>query len=132
MGKMSLAPSSEQPGSSGAYAGRNSVVLHEEPPSISASASAPAALTELGMPEIAGSSSGAFFVVSKEGAMHENHDKGATVILPDRTCLFAVLDGHGADGASVSGFSLRCVHRETLSAFTPPRAGPLWPFPYLS
>ena len=110
MGKMSLAPSAEGPGGTGEYAGRNSVIC-EEPGTASSSTSAPTVFTELGMPEITGSSSGAFFCVSKEGAMHENHDKGATVILPDRTCLFAVLDGHGADGASVSGFSLRCVHR---------------------
>jgi len=92
----------------GAYANRHSVVLDAEQSTVPVS-SAPAALTELGLPEVHNSSSAAFAWVSKEGALHENHDQGATAILADRTCLFAVLDGHGADGASVSNFSLRCT-----------------------
>jgi len=51
--------------------------------------------------------SDAFAVATQEGALHENHDRGATVILPDGTCLFTCLDGHGAEGASVSGYSTR-------------------------
>ena len=66
------------------------------------------ALAEIGCPIVQLSASDAFAVCSKEGALHENHDRGAAAILPDRsTVLFACLDGHGAEGASVSGYSLR-------------------------
>ena len=51
--------------------------------------------------------SGAFAVASLEGALHENHDRGAAAILPDGTALFACLDGHGQEGASVSGYATR-------------------------
>jgi serine/threonine protein phosphatase PrpC len=73
-----------------------------------AGGSQPTQLAEIGVPVIALSSSEAFGVASKEGALHENHDRGAAAILPDKsTILFACLDGHGAEGASVSGYSLR-------------------------
>ena len=65
-------------------------------------------MAEIGVPCVPLSSSEAFGVFSKEGALHENHDRGAACILPDRsTVLFACLDGHGAEGASVSGYALR-------------------------
>ena len=65
-------------------------------------------LAEIGVPVIPLSSSEAFGVATKEGAMHENHDRGAAAILPDKsTILFACLDGHGAEGAVVSGYALR-------------------------
>ena len=65
-------------------------------------------MAEIGCPIVPLSVSDAFGVCSKEGALHENHDRGAVAILPDRTTvLFACLDGHGAEGASVSGYALR-------------------------
>jgi len=65
-------------------------------------------MAEIGVPCVPLSSSEACGVFSKEGALHENHDRGAACILPDRsTVLFACLDGHGAEGASVSGYALR-------------------------
>ena len=51
--------------------------------------------------------SSAFAVATLEGALHENHDRGAAAILPDGTALFACLDGHGQEGASVSGYATR-------------------------
>ena len=65
-------------------------------------------MAEIGVPAVPMSSSEAFGVCSKEGALHENHDRGAAAILPDKaTVLFACLDGHGAEGAAVSGYALR-------------------------
>ena len=65
-------------------------------------------MAEIGVPAVPLSSSDAFGVSSKEGALHENHDRGAAAILPDgATVLFACLDGHGAEGAAVSGYALR-------------------------
>ena len=40
-------------------------------------------LAEIGVPVIPLSSSEAFGVASKEGALHENHDRGAAAVLPD-------------------------------------------------
>ena len=92
-----------------ALAARKSMVLEDAAQAAAPSAAMPPSgpLTEMGLPVIGSSISGAFHVVSKEGAMHENHDKGHAVILPGGTCLFACLDGHGTDGAAVSGFGLR-------------------------
>tara|TARA_B110001452_G_scaffold59012_1_gene45847 strand:- start:250 stop:1158 length:909 start_codon:yes stop_codon:yes gene_type:complete len=50
---------------------------------------------------------------SQEGSLHENHDRGATAVLArgvhgastPPAALFAMLDGHGQEGAQVSGFS---------------------------
>jgi len=64
-------------------------------------------LAEIGVPLVPLSSSGAFAVCSKEGALHENHDRGAAAQLNDTTFVFACLDGHGAEGATVSGYALR-------------------------
>ena len=76
------------------------------PPAVAGAAGV--TLAEIGVPIVPLSSSEAFGVCSKEGALHENHDRGAAAILPDRsTVLFACLDGHGAEGASVSGYALR-------------------------
>ena len=78
-------------------------------------------MAEIGVPLVPLSSSEAFGVTSKEGALHENHDQGAACILPDHsTVLFACLDGHGAEGASVSGFALRNLLAGCASAL---RAG---------
>ena len=92
-------------------------------------ASAPAALqprpgeasttmmAEIGLPAVPLSSSEAFGVASREGALHENHDRGAVAILPDKsTVLFACLDGHGAEGAAVSGYALRNLLAGAASA----------------
>jgi len=107
--QLNLSPPSPPSVTRGAFAARNSVVWDDEhsPSSSSSSAGTGTALSELGLPEITPTKSPAFSVASIEGALHENHDKGATVILKDRTCLFAVLDGHGASGAGVSGFCCR-------------------------
>ena len=65
-------------------------------------------MAEIGVPAVALSSSAAFGVSTREGALHENHDRGAAAILPDcKAVLFACLDGHGAEGAAVSGYALR-------------------------
>ena len=77
-----------------------------EPPA-AGSADAQKHMAEIGVPIVRPGSSEAFAVLSKEGALHENHDQGAAVILPNKTVLFACLDGHGAEGASVSGYALR-------------------------
>ena len=60
--------------------------------------------------------SDAFSIVSLEGALHENHDRGAAAILPDGTALFACLDGHGAEGASVSAYATRNLLAGAASA----------------
>jgi serine/threonine protein phosphatase PrpC len=65
-------------------------------------------MAEIGVPAVPLSAGEAFSVCSREGALHENHDRGAVAVLADKsTVLFACLDGHGAEGASVSGYSLR-------------------------
>ena len=74
-------------------------------------------MAEIGCPAVPLSSSEAFGVASKEGALHENHDRGAVAILPDKsTVLFACLDGHGAEGAAVSGYALRNLLAGAASA----------------
>ena len=71
---------------------------------------------EIGVPVVPLSTSGAFAVATLEGALHENHDRGATAILPDGSVLFACLDGHGAEGASVSGYGCRNLLAGAASA----------------
>jgi len=64
-------------------------------------------MAEIGAPVLQMIPSDAYAVATLEGALHENHDQGAATILPDGTALFACLDGHGGEGAQVSGYGLR-------------------------
>lgn len=98
LGKMNLATTAQ-------HYGRRSVVCEDL--DVTTSPACSTGITETGLPEVADTMSDAFSFLSLEGSMHENHDTGATVQLPSRSCLFAVLDGHGTCGAQVSGFSLR-------------------------
>ena len=82
-------------------------------------AAAQVPMTEIGVPMVPLSSSLAFAVSTKEGALHENHDKGACAFLSSKdksTLLFACLDGHGAEGASVSGYAIRNLIAGAASA----------------
>ena len=63
-------------------------------------------MTMVGAPVVAETSSNAYAVCTKEGSLHVNHDRGAAAVLPtEGVALFAMLDGHGQEGAPVSGFS---------------------------
>lgn len=85
-----------------------------------ATLAAPAGMTLVGAPLVAETSSPAYAVHSKEGSLHVNHDRGATAVLPgEGAALFAMLDGHGQEGALVSGFcqqNLFAAARAALSA----------------
>ena len=85
------------------------------PPEREAAAAREAAargLTETGHAEVPETSSAAFASVSREGALHVNHDRGAASVGPDGV-LFAMLDGHGNEGAAVSTY----CQRNLFSAF---------------
>lgn len=54
--------------------------------------------------------------VSIEGLLHENHDRGAGALLGEGSSVFAVLDGHGTEGAALSHLCQRSLFDATRQA----------------